>query len=564
MKPTLHVLGIPHTITRPEFSHDAFTNKVRILSPMMRTLGYHVVHYGVGGAESGADENIHLLSEDEFYGLIGGKPDLRSAAWYYHQLADASKPHYKIFNERLAGELRRRVDPERDIVCCTFGTGHKAALDLVPELTAMESGIGYPTSYLPFRVFESYAWMHNTLGREGSQDGNDYWWVIPNAVDLSEWECHPEHRDRKYVLFVGRIGDSKGMSIFAELAKYRPDLDFVFVGQGDPKPYLDLGHPNLHYRPPVHGMERVDLYAQAIVTVCLTRFLEPFGQVHIESQLCGTPVITSNFGVFPETVVDGFNGYRCNTLGDDLAALELVDQLDNAGIQREARARYGMESVAPLYDNVFVQIDDLRRAGYYTMRSRHGPIHHAALPADPSSSWEEAQKWELNWWMSNRDRWGIEQGKQRVYAGLMGMPADLDFGDASILDIGCGPVSLLRSAKFGRATAIDPLDFGDAESYRDKRINRVYAPAETWQYSGFFDEVWIYNVLQHVEDPHAVLAMANTWNVSSPMGMSPRDPVFTSSIRCPAISPPLRMSSQKPMIVRTSLPVDFDRCCFAS
>ena len=40
-----------------------------------------------------------------------------------------------------------------------FGEAHKEAIDNL-EVLAVETGIGYPNSFLPFRIFESYAWKH--------------------------------------------------------------------------------------------------------------------------------------------------------------------------------------------------------------------------------------------------------------------------------------------------------------------------------------------------------------------------------------------------------------------
>jgi hypothetical protein len=66
----LHILGLPHTITRDEFSHCAFTGKVQRFSPMMRSLpGYEVYHYGIESSQSGADKQIDILSLEEFAAL---------------------------------------------------------------------------------------------------------------------------------------------------------------------------------------------------------------------------------------------------------------------------------------------------------------------------------------------------------------------------------------------------------------------------------------------------------------------------------------------------------------
>ena len=62
----LHIPGIPYTITREEFSHDAFTAKVMKFSPMMRSLGFEVYHYGVETSTSGANKSIDILSHEEW------------------------------------------------------------------------------------------------------------------------------------------------------------------------------------------------------------------------------------------------------------------------------------------------------------------------------------------------------------------------------------------------------------------------------------------------------------------------------------------------------------------
>ena len=515
MKPTLHLLGIPHTITRAEFSHDAFTNKVRSFAPCLQGQGYSVVYYGVEGAESGAEEQIDLYPEDEYWSLIGDAIKDKRKPW--HEVANVNTPWYERFMKALEPALRERVDRRNDIICVPFGTAYKDVLDKFPlnddGYWMIESGIGYPNSYLNHRVFESYAWMHNTIGRQGGkvEDGRDYFWVVPNPFDLEEWPSeNPQQVGEPYVLFIGRIGSTKGTDIFVEMAKLRPDLLFVMVGQGDPQPYLNMGLSNLEYREPVSGTERIALYANALATVCMTRFLEPFGQTHIESQLCGTPVITSNFGVFTETVRDNENGYRCNTLGDCMAALERAHEIDRYTIWLNARSLWGAPTVGRQYDRVFQQMADLQDKGYMTMRSSLGPITKVR-EVNPAADWEEAQEWEREWWMNKEEqtkRWEREIRKQDLYyIPKMLMPSVLDFGNAGILDIGCGPVSILIRSKFDHALALDPLDFNDAEAYAKLGINRVYAPAETFETSVSFNEVWLYNVLQHVQNVDAVITM---------------------------------------------------------
>jgi SAM-dependent methyltransferase len=87
----------------------------------------------------------------------------------------------------------------------------------------------------------------------------------------------------------------------------------------------------------------------------------------------------------------------------------------------------------------------------------------------------------------------------------------------SILDIGCGPWSmLLRCYNAGRLVGVDPLQYPPSvvRRYRNYGIEFLNLPGEQipppeqQACFGYFDEVWIYNVLQHVVDPQKVLQNA--------------------------------------------------------
>ena len=65
----LHLLAIPHTVTRDDFSHCAFTGKVQRFAPMMRSRGFEVYHYGVETSQSGATVDVNLMTLEEWKSL---------------------------------------------------------------------------------------------------------------------------------------------------------------------------------------------------------------------------------------------------------------------------------------------------------------------------------------------------------------------------------------------------------------------------------------------------------------------------------------------------------------
>jgi len=123
--------------------------------------------------------------------------------------------------------------------------------------------------------------------------------------------------------------------------------------------------------------------------------------------------------------------------------------------------------------------------------------------------WEEAQAWERNWWLHNPQLYRTEIQKSAMVAGWMGIQP---MPTASVIDIGCGPFSLLQRYSVGAGCAVDPIDYGPLEvNYTIAGITRIRCRGEDVA-AHFpdvrFDEAWIYNCLQHVEDPVAILEQA--------------------------------------------------------
>lgn len=134
------------------------------------------------------------------------------------------------------------------------------------------------------------------------------------------------------------------------------------------------------------------------------------------------------------------------------------------------------------------------------------------------NNWEKAQKWEKDWWGNCVNTFG-EETKQLLYANRMGLvqipnastPFRFDLGGISVLDIGGGPVSLLLKCENVKGMVLEPLTFPAWIKARYKAAGIDFAVGKGEQADGLmngfdkFDEVWIYNVLQHCENPQKVI-----------------------------------------------------------
>ncbi len=357
IKPTLHLLGIFHTVHSADYSHCAFTGKALRFAKMMQEFGYPVIEYANEGSESDAKEKVPMLSQEELYGHIGDK---QGGNKFYGDTAQVGSAWHAAFEKRLFPALRERLE-KRDIICHPFGRAHAQLVNEFPHHIHLETGIGYP-ELLPgaFKIFESYAWMHYHQGKE-KRNGHNYEWVIPNYFDLDDWE--PRYEQGKYIAFMGRICAAKGMDTVLEIAK-RINMKVKIAGQGDPTPWK---HPNIEYVGPLKGRERSEFIRHAYCQLMPTQFVEPFGGSGVEGLLCGTPLIASDYGAFTETVQQGFNGYRCHVLKQWLGAINAVQNLDRKKIADHACGRYSLQQCGVEYDTALRQLNELHEEGWYTL-----------------------------------------------------------------------------------------------------------------------------------------------------------------------------------------------------
>lgn len=354
-----HYLGLAHLETTRENSACAYTQKIIKLAKILKSYGHTVIFYGVEGSQVPCDEFVQVSDQQTLKKAYG---DYDRAAGFFR--CDPGDEAHAVFNRNAIQEILMRRQ-ERDILLCPMGNYQKPVADAVGLLTA-EPGIGYSGVFSQHRVFESYAWMHYVYGLLEIEDGPWYDCVIPNYFELEDFPFQKEKGD--YLLYLGRLIGRKGVQTAADIAKATGHTLYV-VGQGtleNPQEGLHLaGERHIRYLPAVGPKERALLLQNAKAVLMPTYYLEPFGGVNVEAQLCGTPVITTDWGAFPETVVHGVTGYRCRTFEEFCWAVNHIDALKPEDCRTWAAANYSMERVGRMYEEYFRRIERLFEDGWY-------------------------------------------------------------------------------------------------------------------------------------------------------------------------------------------------------
>ena len=345
------VLGIPHSLTldpaHSPFSTCAFSTKVYYLCRMLTELGYHVVHLGNEGSKPICTEHVSLAPAEMWHKLYGK----RDVAQNYDLREDGpNKEFIDLFTSNMRKGIQERMGtPYTNIICVPWGGCQRRAVEDLPQLV-VESGIGYPYSWAKYRVYESYAWYHNRMGKEGIS--GDAWQsvVIPNARDPEAYgPVVPREKKGNYFLMICRLNKDKGVEIAVQVCQ-KLGVPLKLCGQGDPSPFLG---PGVTYMKP-RGMEELrDTIRYAKGLFSPTRYIEPFGTISIEALLAGTPVITTDWGCYTETVPHGLVGYRCRTMGHFLWAAKNIDKIDPYVCREWAEKNFSLEKIKPQYHEFF-------------------------------------------------------------------------------------------------------------------------------------------------------------------------------------------------------------------
>lgn len=262
---------------------------------------FEMVHYGIPGAQVDCE---HV--------------DIHTKPGNIHE-----------FNLAAGEEIKKRASDD-DLIVCFFGVDNKVACELNSNCKWIEPSIGYRANgiFAPYRVFTSYAQMHMFYGERGMLM-NPSWFdeVIANPITISEFDyCDTKE---EYFLYFGRVVEEKGIHLAIQ-ATEKANKKLVIAGPGSLE---DLGYSKIPDHVtlfgPANAEQRRTLMRNAKCLLGLTYYVEPFGNMVIEANLSGTPVITTDWGGFTETVIQGETGYRIRDFNSLLKAIEKIEDIDH-------------------------------------------------------------------------------------------------------------------------------------------------------------------------------------------------------------------------------------------
>jgi glycosyltransferase involved in cell wall biosynthesis len=180
--------------------------------------------------------------------------------------------------------------------------------------------------------------------------------ILPRGLDTDLFT--PSHRDTEFwaqhggkngavrLLYVGRISKEKDLDVlaaaFRQLREENLPVNLLMVGHGPYSQALSEGLPDAIFTGYLEGEELAKAYASADIFV-FPSTTDTFGNVVIEAQACGLPVIVSDLGGPKELVSHGLDGLitKSHDVGDFANAIRTLVNDPNlrAKMAKSARQR---------------------------------------------------------------------------------------------------------------------------------------------------------------------------------------------------------------------------------
>lgn len=200
-------------------------------------------------------------------------------------------------------------------------------------------------------------------------DGYGRWLAVHDGVDVTKYRPVTQVPADAPLAFLGRLERFKGAHNAIEIAR-RSERRLIIAGNkvtsGPDGHYFDeavapyIDGDKVRYIGPVDDAGKSELLGSCAAFLMPIEWEEPFGIVMAEAMACGTPVIAFNRGSVPEVVLDGTNGFRCHDVGEAVAAVAKLGQIDRAAVRSDCEKRFSSDFITGAYESLLHEMVDKR------------------------------------------------------------------------------------------------------------------------------------------------------------------------------------------------------------
>lgn len=178
------------------------------------------------------------------------------------------------------------------------------------------------------------------------------------GLDLGKWAYN--YSPQSYFIHISKIARYKGQHLAIRAAR-KSGKEMILAGNIESRLYyytivkpLLLVSPTVRYIGEIQGTSRYLPGASALIqTPC---WFDAFPLVILEAFASGTPVISFSEGGISEQIIDGLNGFLCNTLSELVSAMKNIGDIKPQDCRTFAEEHFSVQRMASDYLKLYERV----------------------------------------------------------------------------------------------------------------------------------------------------------------------------------------------------------------
>lgn len=232
-----------------------------------------------------------------------------------------------------------------------------------PLVTTLHGSLHLTYQHAGFTASPDYQFVSISDNQRRALPHLHYIRTVYNGITVEKFPFSEKQGD--YLCFLGRFSPEKGIKEAIEIAQ-RTGMTLKIMAKVDltDQAYYEsmksaIDGTTIQFLGEVEFEKKTEVLKNAYALLAPIQWEEPFGLNVIESMACGTPVIGTKRGSFPELITPGKDGFLGSSINDCIRLVGDVVKIDRKNCRQTVTDRFTSTMMAEGYVDAYTRIIDM-------------------------------------------------------------------------------------------------------------------------------------------------------------------------------------------------------------
>jgi glycosyltransferase involved in cell wall biosynthesis len=229
-----------------------------------------------------------------------------------------------------------------------------------PLVTTLHGPMHLTYQHVGFTAIPNYQFVSISDNQRKAFPNLQYVKTVYNGIAVEQFPFSDKAGD--YLCLLGRFSPEKGVKEAIAIAK-KAGMTLKIAAKIDlvDQPFYESVKPEIdgkqiQFMGEIGFDEKTELLKNAYALLAPIQWEEPFGLNVVEAMACGTPVIGTKRGSFPELITHGKNGFLGTTVEELASFVSQIPTIDRAYCRKTVEERFTTKIMAEGYLRAYAQV----------------------------------------------------------------------------------------------------------------------------------------------------------------------------------------------------------------